>query len=82
MKDACESCLMPFNKDPGQRESPRYCSLCFKNGRLCYEGSDLKEFQRVCYSAMRAQGINPLAAKFYTFMIRYAPRWREGAKSG
>ena len=72
----CQSCLMPFAKDPGQRESEKYCSLCFKNGRLCYEGNNLKEFQKVCYQSMRERGINPLLAKFYTFMIRFAPRWR------
>ncbi len=69
--------MMPFGKDPGQRESDRYCSLCYKDGRLCYEGTNLKEFQKVCYESMRKRGINPLAAKFYTFMIRFAPRWKK-----
>lgn len=77
MKDACESCLMPFSKDPGRRESDRYCSLCFKDGKLCYAGNDLKAFQRVCYDAMRVRGVNPVTARFYTFMIRFAPRWRQ-----
>lgn len=68
--------MMPFTKDTGVRESDRYCSLCFTGGKLCYDGTDLKEFQRICYESMRAKGINPLAARFYTFMIRFAPRWR------
>lgn len=67
---------MPFDKDPGTRESEKYCSLCFKGGKLCYEG-DLKGFQKVCYESMRKQGISYLKAKFYTFMIRFAPRWRK-----
>jgi hypothetical protein len=25
---------------------------------------------------MRSQGMNLLAAKFFTFLIRFAPRWR------
>ena len=79
MTKTCESCLMPFDKDPGKRESDRYCSLCYRNGRLCYEGNDLKEFQRICYQAMRERGINPLLATIYTFMIRFAPRWRQAA---
>jgi hypothetical protein len=74
---ACESCLMPFSKDTGVRENDKYCSLCFKNGKLCYEGNDLKEFQAICYKSMREQGINPIAAKFYTLMIRFAPRWKK-----
>ncbi len=68
---------MPFGKDPGARESEEYCSLCYKNGKLQYEGNDLKEFQRVCYESMRARGTNKFAAKFYTFMIRFAPRWKK-----
>jgi hypothetical protein len=74
--NACESCLMPFSKDVGHRESPNYCSLCFKNGKLCYEGNDLKEFQKVCYESMIKNGTNKFLAKFYTFMIKFAPRWK------
>lgn len=68
---------MPFAKDTGQRESSEYCSLCFKNGRLQYEGNDLKEFQRVVYQSMRSRGMSLLKAKFFTFMIRFAPRWKK-----
>lgn len=75
-KNNCESCLMPFDRDPGARESDKYCSLCFRDGKLCYEG-DLKGFQNVCYSAMRRQGIPYLKAKFFAFMIRFAPRWKK-----
>jgi hypothetical protein len=43
---------MPFDKDPGVRENERYCSLCFKDGALCYKGNDLKEFQSVAKASM------------------------------
>jgi len=49
---------MPFSNDPGKRESDKYCSLCFKDGKLCYEGTDLKEFQKVAYESMRSRGTN------------------------
>lgn len=75
-KNSCESCLMPFDKDPGVRESDKYCSLCFKNGTLCYEG-DLKEFQKICYNAMVSSGMNKLKAKLFAYMIRFAPRWKQ-----
>lgn len=75
--NACQSCLMPFSKDPGVRESDIYCSLCYKGGKLCYEGTDLKEFQKVCYESMRKNGTPYLLAKFYTYMIRFAPRWKK-----
>lgn len=77
MKNTCESCLMPFKNDPGVRESERYCSLCFKDGRLCYEGNNLKEFQKISYDGMVQRGMNPFLATLYAFMIRFAPRWRK-----
>lgn len=76
-KTSCESCLMPFGKDPGTRESDKYCSLCYKDGKLCYEGDNLKEFQKRCYEAMIAKGMNKRQAKFLTCLIRFAPRWRK-----
>ena len=76
MKDSCQSCLMPFKNDTGVREDPRYCSLCFRDGKFCYEG-DLKGFQKVCYEGMRKQGINPLVARVFAWSVRFAPRWRK-----
>ncbi len=73
----CESCLMPLSKDPGVRESAKYCSYCFKNGKLCYEGNDVEEFKKICYEEMRKKGMNMLLAKFYTWMIGFAPRWKK-----
>lgn len=68
---------MPLSKDPGPRESEQYCSYCFKNGALVYQGDNLKEFQRLSYEGMRAHGINPILAHIYTFMICFAPRWKK-----
>ena len=69
--------MMPFSKDPGVRESDKYCSYCYKDGKLCYEGNDLKEFQKRAYESMVAKGTNPFMARFYTFLIRFAPRWQK-----
>lgn len=73
---ACQSCFMPFNKDAGKRESDQYCSFCYKDGKLCYQGNDLKEFQAECYQRMRAGGMGNLKAKLFTWMVRFAPRWK------
>ena len=67
---------MPLSKDTEVRESDRYCSLCFKNGRLCYEGTDVKEFQKICYENMVKGGMNKFQAKIYSWMIKFAPRWK------
>ncbi len=74
---SCESCLMPFSKDPGKRESDKYCSYCFRDGKLCYEGNDLKEFQKRAYQGMLEHGTNKYLAKFYAWMIKFAPRWKK-----
>lgn len=79
--NSCESCLMPFDKDLGERESARYCSLCFKNGELCYKGNDLKEFQGICYRKMRENGMGFIRAKLYTWSIRFAPRWQKSSSN-
>ncbi len=72
----CESCLMPLVQDKGVRENEKYCSYCFKNGKLTYSGNDLKEFQKLVYAILIAQGKNKYVASIYTFMVRFAPRWR------
>ncbi len=72
----CKSCLMPFDKDTGVRESELYCSLCYKDGKLCYEG-DYKTFEKICYDNMRKSGMGWLRAKVFSKMIRFAPRWKE-----
>lgn len=73
----CESCLMPFSKDPDKRESDVYCSYCFKDGELTYTGNDLREFQRISKEGMIANGMNPLMATFFAWSIRFAPRWKK-----
>ena len=73
---SCESCLMPFDKDPGKRENDKYCSYCFKDGKLCYEGNDVNEFKKVCYENMLKNGTPKWKAKFFTFMVGFAPRWK------
>ncbi|MFA6353587.1 MAG: zinc ribbon domain-containing protein [Candidatus Paceibacterota bacterium] len=73
----CESCMMPLSKDPGQSGSDQYCSYCFKDGKFTYEGNDVNEFKKGSYEEMRKKGTNPILAKFYTWMIGFAPRWKK-----
>jgi len=72
----CESCMMPFSKDPGVRESEQYCSYCFKNGKFTFEG-DFGDFQKACYDAMRAKGMGKMKAGFFAWLTRFAPRWKK-----
>lgn len=77
---SCESCFMPLDQDPGVSESDRYCSLCFRDGKLCYEG-DWKGFRDAAYAGMIARGMHPFKARFFAWMTRFAPRWR-GTRAG
>lgn len=78
LKGMCESCMMPFKKDPlgADRESEKYCSYCFSNGKLCYDGNDVNEFKKIVENAIVARGENKWKAKFFAFMAGCAPRWK------
>jgi hypothetical protein len=78
MTGSCESCLMPFAKDPKgeNREHPKYCSYCFFHGRLAYEGTDVKEFKRAMVNAIVARGEPHWKANLFAFMAGFAPRWK------
>ncbi len=68
---------MPLSNDPGVSGSEKYCSYCFKNGELCYKGDDVGEFKRISYTKMREKGMNFFVAKFFTWIIGFAPRWKK-----
>jgi hypothetical protein len=73
---------MPFRKDPkGEgREHENYCSYCFTDGKLCYEGSDVKEFKKVMVSSIVARGEGRMKAWLFSFVAGFAPRWKKGYK--
>ena len=76
IKGSCESCMMPFSKDTGVRESEKYCSYCFNNGKLCYEGNDVREFKKAMVREIVARGEPAWKAKLFAFMAGFAPRWK------
>jgi hypothetical protein len=79
MKNACHMCLMPLKMSPTPPEKENYCSYCFKDGEFTYKGNDVKEFQQITYRAMREKGIGFIQAKFFTWMIGFAPHWKQSA---
>lgn len=74
-----ESCLMPFSKDPlgEQREHEKYCSYCFKDGKLCYEDTNLGEFKKAMVAVIVARGESRIKAHLFAFMAGFAPRWKK-----
>ncbi len=77
MRTSCSACLMPFKMDPGSRQNPDYCSYCQKDGKFCFTGTKA-EFKQMCYTQMLKHGIPNWKAKFFTFMINFAPHWKRG----
>lgn len=75
----CESCMMPFKKDPQGvgREHEKYCSYCYRDGKLCYEGDDVKEFKKAMITDMISRGEPKLKATFFAWMAGFAPRWKK-----
>lgn len=70
---------MPFKKDPlgDKRESKQYCSYCFRNGKLVYKGTDVKEFKKAMVEAIVLRGESKIKAHFFAFMAGFAPRWKQ-----
>ncbi len=79
LEGMCESCLMPFKKDLKgvHREHEKYCSYCYSNGKLHYEGNDVNEFKKTMIDAVVARGENRLKAQFFAWMAGFAPRWKK-----
>jgi hypothetical protein len=75
----CDMCLMPFSQDPGVRDTENYCSYCHHDGAFSYTGTDVQEFKALTYAAMRKKGIGWAKAKFFTFVIGFAPHWKKSA---
>ncbi|MCA9355320.1 hypothetical protein KC865_02105 [Candidatus Kaiserbacteria bacterium] len=77
MKKNCDMCMMPFSQDKGNRENENYCSYCFKGGSLVYKGDSLQEFKKQSYEGMINNGVPKYQAKFFTWMIGFAPHWKD-----
>lgn len=81
----CQSCGMPFKKDPqgGGTEkdgskSQKYCSLCYQNGNFISPEIDTAEkMQAFCVEKMKEQGMPKLIAWVFTRGIPKLERWKK-----
>ena len=78
----CQSCDMPFSKDPHSggsdadgSKSVLYCSLCYENGEFFYKGSDATEFQAFVMEKMVEEGWWRPVAWLLTRRIPKLKRW-------
>ena len=81
----CQSCGMPFKKDPegGGTEadgskSQKYCSLCYQNGNFLSPEIDTPEkMQKFCIEAMNKNGTPKFIAWIFTRGIPKLERWKK-----
>ncbi len=76
MKNTCQMCMMPLAMSAAPIEKDGYCSYCFTNGEFVYKGTDVKEFKKITYQALRTKGTKRITAWFFTWMIGFAPHWK------
>lgn len=82
MNKFCQSCGMPFNKDPQNggtnndgSKSTEFCSLCYKEGNFLDNCKTAKEMQAFCIQKMHEGGTSKIIAWFFTRSIPKLKRW-------
>ncbi len=78
----CQSCGMPFDKDPqgGGTEadgskSTLYCSLCYKDGAFIGPDCTVEQMQGIVDEALKKQGANWFFRKMAVWQIPRLSRW-------
>ena len=84
MKNICQSCGMPLNKDPQNggtnsdgSKSQEYCSYCYQNGNFVDGETDVKKYQKKVVNIMASQGFWKPLAWLMTRSIPNLKRWKK-----
>lgn len=84
MNSRCQSCGMPFSKDPQKggtnadgSKSSDYCSLCFKYGEFTDTFTSAREMQDFAREQLEEKGYGRIARYFMTLDIPRLARWRK-----
>ena len=84
MKNICQSCAIPFSKDPKNggtnsdgSKSEMYCSYCFVNGKFTSDITDVEEYQKFVIQKMKDSGMNGILAWLFTRGIPKLKRWNK-----
>ena len=79
----CQSCGMPFTKDPEHgstnadgTKNTMYCSYCYKDGNFTQPDFTVKEMQKFCKEKMKEMGFPGFIAGFFTLGIPKLERWK------
>lgn len=80
----CESCGMPFSRDPAGggteadgRRLMLYCSFCYDDGEFHHKGTDVRAYQAMVVENMVKNGWWRPIAWLVTREIPRLQRWRK-----
>ncbi|MBI3450111.1 MAG: zinc ribbon domain-containing protein [Acidobacteria bacterium] len=84
---SCQSCGMPFSRDPlgggtnvDGSTSRVYCSHCFAQGRFTQPDLGVSEMQTLVRGKMRDMGFPGFVAGLFTRKIPRLHRWKPGTR--
>jgi len=79
----CQSCGIPFNKDPqgsgtnaDGSKSEKYCSYCYQNGAFTFNGT-VAEMQEFCKEKMIEGGHSKFTAWLFSRGLNRLERWKK-----
>jgi len=79
----CQSCGLPFDKDPGQggtnadgSKSSTYCSYCYRDGAFVRPDWKVEDMQQYVVEVLKKKGIPEFIGKMLTKEIPRLERWR------
>lgn len=81
--DNCQSCGMPFKRDPkgggteaNGRRSEKYCSYCLADGRFIHPATTVEEMKAFVVEKMREMKIPRFVGRFFTRNLHKLERWK------
>ena len=80
--DKCQSCGMPFKKDPtgggtnaDGSKSQMYCGYCYQNGKFTRPDWSAQQMQVFVKGKLKEMGFPGFVATFFTWGIPRLERW-------
>ncbi len=81
--NCCQSCGMPWDKDPERggtnadgTKSEKYCSYCYKEGAFVQPDWKLEDMQAYAIKVLARKGIPEMLGKMLTKGIADLERWK------
>ncbi len=83
IKKSCQSCGLPFDKDPNGggsnadgSKNATYCSYCYQNGAFVRPEWKVEDMQEFAMSVLKKKGVPEFLAKMLIKEIPKLERWK------